>query len=154
MSKKSAMPAPAPAGQKKQIRGPLSPMSPEVTLYTTIIDGKFAATSQLPPRPRSASILVTDDAQLVPNLSHSELILVGETPPRQAVTHAYWKALALATQDRTITIAGSPSLIEASLDEAFRIVAECPDNTVLPFPIAEWRANRAKGSETITLTRD
>lgn len=140
---------------QRQVRGPLGPSSPEVTVYASFNEGQIDATPvEMSSRSRPVTILVTDDPTTAARFPNKRIIEVGERCPRLAMLEASFLVRELPLEERTIAAAGSAFLLKAALDDAWKVVAACDLEAAIPFPIAEWRVSRSKGSETATLTRD
>lgn len=147
--------AEAASGQRIQTRGPMGATVPEVTVHASIRDGLVASTpADYVTRMRSCSILVTDDPSSIGRIPARKSIVVDETGPRLAMLKAHFEAMALAVEDRTIAVAGGDSMIDAALDDAFRVVLSCDADAAAPVALSTWRTSRPKGSDVTTMTRD
>ena len=147
-------PAAAPTA-RVQTRGPMGPSEPEITLHAGLSDGAFAAT---PPghvvRSRPTTLLVTDDASTVARIPAKEALLVDGTGPRVAMRQALSRMRDLPVEDRTIAVAGSTALLAEAIDDSFRVVLVCEADEAPPHAVAHWRSSRAKGADSVVLTRD
>lgn len=143
------------AGVRIQTRGPLGPSSPEVTIHASLADAGLGATpADYSTRMRAASILVTDDPTTATRIPCKSTILVDEKGPRAAMLKAHFESRGLDMDERTIVVAGSGAMVEAALDDAFRVVLACPADAEPPASIAHWKTSRTKGSDVTILTRD
>lgn len=146
---------PMPNGMRRQTRGPLGPGTPEVTIHGSFSEGRLAGTPEdATSKTRISTILVTDLADAAERFAHRQLVMVGDAGPRVAMHEADRIARLLPSEERTIVVAGTSPLLEAALDDAWKVVARLEGADAIPPAISEWRTSRTKGSPIITLTRD
>lgn len=142
-------------GQRIQTRGPMGATVPEVTIHASIREGMVACTpAQYATRMRPCSILVTDDADSIARIPARRMIVVDEAGPRLAMLKAHFEAMALPIEERTIAVAGGDAMVDAALDDAFRVVLSCDAGDDVPIALSTWRTSRPKGSDVTTMTRD
>lgn len=142
-------------GVRIQTRGPLGPSTPEVTIHSGVEAGALSGTpSGYSTRMRATSILVTDDASLEGRIPAREIIVAEAGAQRATMLRAHFAAMALPIEERTISVAGSARMVDAALDDAFRVVLSCDSDDTPPTAIAAWRSSRPKGSDVTTMTRD
>lgn len=153
---KSPDPATPTAAQgRRHPRGPIGPTVPEVSVFAAFKDGAMAATpAEMAFKGRRTGVLVTDDPTCTGRFSHAELIEVGDRPPRIALLETHFAMMSRPIEDRIVLVAGSAALVEAALDDAWRVVAHVGPDEEPPYGIAEWRMSRPKDAATTTYTRD
>jgi hypothetical protein len=128
---------------------------PELTIFAGDAGDVLAATpADMTHRGRKVGILVTDDESCTDRFAHDVLETVGDRTPRLALLSAWMAAKGLTHDDRIITVAGSASLVNAALDDSWRVVIRCDADAAPPHCLAEWRTSRPKGSDATSLTRD
>lgn len=143
-----------PTGRRHP-RGPLGPSAPEVSVFASFEDGAIAATpSDMTHRGRRTGLLVTDDATCVDRFSHADVVMVGERTPRLALLEAFFAVRGRPLEERIMLVAGSAALVEAALDDAWRVVSQVAPDEPAPYGISEWRSSRLKDSTSTTYTRD
>lgn len=143
------------AGPRRQTRGPLGPGMPELSIFAALAGNELAATpGDMTHRGRKVGILVTDDPSCADRFAHERVETVGERAPRIALLSAWMASKALPHEDRIITVAGSAALVNAALDDSWRVVIRCDADAPSPHCLAEWRTSRPKGSDATSLTRD
>lgn len=156
MAKAKTISEPVPAaGVRIQTKGPLGPSSPEVTIHASLEGGLLAGTpAGYSTRMRAASILVTDDPTIAARIPARTVMTVGEKGARATMLQAHFDARRMDPDERTIVVAGSAALIDAALDDSFRVVLACAADEEPPVSIAHWKTSRTKGSDVTTLSRD
>lgn len=128
---------------------------PELSIFAGLDGDVLAATpSDMTHRGRKIGILVTDDPSCADRFSHDTLDVVGDRAPRIALLGAWMTAKRLPHEDRVITVTGSAALVNAALDDSWRVVIRCEADAAAPYALAEWRTSRPKGSDATSLTRD
>lgn len=146
---------PAVRMPRKQTRGPLSPSVPEVSVFLAVNDGNFLATpAQMTHKGRKFGTLVTDDESCIDRFAHSEVVIVRAEAPRLALLNTSMRLMHSPIEERVMLVAGSAELVEAALDDAWRVVAQCPADTPAPYTISDWRMSRPKDAAVTTFTRD
>lgn len=145
---------PAPRMPHKQTTGPLSPSVPEVTVYLATKDGVFMATpSDMSHKGRKLGTLVTDDESCIDRFAHSEVVIVQEMPPRLALVETSLRLMHSPMDERVMIVAGSADLVAAAIDDAWKVVAQCPAADPAPYTISDWRVSRPKEAAVTTYTR-
>lgn len=143
------------AGPRRQTRGPLGPGIPELSIFAALAGDELAATpGDMTHKGRKIGILVTDDPSCEGRFAHDAIEMVGERHPRVALLSACMAAKALPHEDRIITVAGSAELVNAALDDSWRVVIRCAADAPPPRCLTDWRTSRPKGSDATSLTRD
>lgn len=140
---------------RRHPRGPIGPTVPEVSVFAAFKDAAMAATpADMAFRGRKIGVLVTDDPSCIGRFSHAELVEVGERPPRLALLETHFTMMRKPIEERVVIVAGSAALVEAALDDAWRVVAQVAADEPPPYGIAEWRMSRPKDATTTTYSRD
>jgi len=140
---------------KRHPRGPLGPSVPEVSVFASFKDGAMHDTPvDMTFKGRKVGILVTDDPTCASRFAHADLVEVGERTPRMALLETHFGILGRPIEERVILVAGSAALVEAALQDAWRVVAQVEPEEAAPYGISDWRSSRAKDATTTTYTRD
>lgn len=124
-------------------------------MFASFQDGTMAATpSDMTHKGRKVGLLVTDDPTCIDRFSHAEASIVGERAPRIALLEATMTMMSRPIEERIVLVAGSAPLVEAALDDAWRVVAHVAPDEQPPYSIGEWRTSRPKDATVTIYSRD
>jgi hypothetical protein len=159
----AAEPQPAgPAPKPRQLRskGPLGPSEADIVVYAGLAEGHLTGTPEnLVIKTKAIMHLVTDRPAFASAIAHKHLVETNaEVALPDQMNRLNLAMRSLPATDREAAVAGSLELVDAALQDAFRILLFTDEaKPEVPDCFKGWKASKPDNRSTpavITLTRD